>query len=422
VSIYSFVRPFAKLGAQIFFRKIYCSNAERIPWGKPLILAVNHPTGFMEPMLLAVLLPKPLYILVRGDIFAKPFYARLLRGLNLIPIFRQRDKGLGAVKNNLATFEACYEDIKAGKTIVIFPEGRTIFEKRLRPLQKGICRLAFGALERHSEMKELYIVPICANFWDAENPRSQVMIDVGEPIPAHAYFRGKGQSDGQDLLDALAAAMSKHLVIVENPEDDELAEHLLTLQRSEHPSPRFPAIAPDRLPLQREQELTAKLNAMTAPAKSDLLQNTRAYFSALQDEGLRDRSVVLAAQSSPFTLIWFALLAIPAWAGRIFAWLPAFLARSIKEKRVKKMEYFLPVWAGLSWLLFLFYYILWLIIAAISGQWWIFGMALALGALAYGGLLYQEEWHNWIMGRRYAKLSDESKSKFEGLRARCKIF
>ena len=72
--IYSFVRPIAAYALKIFFRKIYFTNRDRIPKGKPLILAINHPTAFIEPCILACFLPIKLHFLVRGDLFKKPLF------------------------------------------------------------------------------------------------------------------------------------------------------------------------------------------------------------------------------------------------------------------------------------------------------------------------------------------------------------
>jgi 1-acyl-sn-glycerol-3-phosphate acyltransferase len=419
VLLYNLVKPLAKLGTKIFFRKIHCSNTHRIPKDKPMIIALNHPTGFMEPMLLAVLLSKPLYILVRGDVFRKPFYRKLLNNLNLVPIYRQRDDGLGAVKNNLATFSACFDSIKAGQVIMIFPEGRTILEKRLRPLQKGICRMAFGSIERYPELlQDLCIVPAGANFCDGTQARSRVMINFGEPLMVKDFISADGQQDSQKLLDTLTVAMSEHLVLIDQETDDEWIEGLLTMHRSENPEPNFPVITTDEAPLRAEKILAAKLSALPDEQKQKIASELKNYNAELKKQGLQDWAVANNRKRGQTPIFLLAILGLLTLPGRIFAWPMAALARRIKDQRVKRPEYYLPVWAGLTWLLFLFYYIFWLLVAAISGQWLIFGGALLLGGLAYLGLLVKESWEDALVWSRFKKLGTEKMQALQGMRAK----
>ncbi|MBK6903255.1 MAG: hypothetical protein IPH04_10715 [Saprospirales bacterium] len=70
--LYPITRPLAKIALSVFFRKLYLSGLENIDWEKPVILAANHPTAFIEPCILACWLPKPLHFMVRGDFFSNP--------------------------------------------------------------------------------------------------------------------------------------------------------------------------------------------------------------------------------------------------------------------------------------------------------------------------------------------------------------
>ena len=155
--IYSFVRPIAALALKIFFRKIYFTNRNRIPDGKPLILAINHPTAFIEPCILACFLPIKLYFLVRGDLFKKAHFSKMLNLLHMVPIFRKQE-GLDQLSKNDETFDFCYKALKDHKTVVILPEGKTIQEKRLRPIRKGLARIAFGTYEKYGDTTKDYHV------------------------------------------------------------------------------------------------------------------------------------------------------------------------------------------------------------------------------------------------------------------------
>ena len=143
--LYAAVRPFAKLSFEIYFKKLNIENIERIPLDKPVFLAVNHPTAFIEPCVLACFVDKPLNFLIRGDIWGNSFYNKLMQGVNLIPIFRRRD-GVENLLNNGDTFKYCYDALAKDKIILIMPEASTKEVKRLRPLAKGLARICICLL------------------------------------------------------------------------------------------------------------------------------------------------------------------------------------------------------------------------------------------------------------------------------------
>jgi len=414
--LYYLVRPIARLGTYLFFRKIYFANEERIPRDKPVILAINHPTGFLEPIIMAVLLSKPLHFLVRGDFFSKKFYGSLLRALHMIPIFRMRDTtGFSGVKSNFSTFEACYSGLKEGKIIMIFPEGRTVLEKRLRPLQRGLVRIAFGTLERYPEIEDLYVVPVGVNFTDGLLPRGDVMINFGEPLSMRSYYQTGANSEGDALLETLATEMAKNIVIVEDPADDELAEGLFELDRTERSPKTFPVLDRDAMYLWREKAIATQINTWSAETKNQAKDSVSAYFKALEQANINDKAI----SSSVGLGTWLFLLLgfLPAWLGRIFCFPPAYLARYIKVKRVRRLEYKLPVWAVLSWFSVLIYYIIWLLLAAISGQWFILAAVLALGVCGYFGLGYFEYLSQWRADRRFRRLPTAQQEALKTQRA-----
>lgn len=408
--LYYLVRPLARLGTYVFFKKIYFANEHRVPQGKPVILAINHPTGFMEPVIMAVLLKKPLHFLVRGDFFAKKIYNALLRALHMIPIFRMRDStGYGGVKSNFSTFEACYASLKDGKIIMILPEGRTVLEKRLRPLQRGLVRIAFGTLERYPELEDLYVVPVGVNFTDGENARGNVMMNFGEPLSTRAFYRTGAVTEGDQLLEALAQALSQNIIIVEDPADDVLAEQLLTLDRSQRQEKNWPIVEDTDAYLFREKALAQRINLLPAEDKTGLKIRAQDYFKALKKVGTNDAAVV--KEGGTVSMIGLLLGFIPAWLGRIFGFLPSYLAYSIKHNIVRRMEYKMPVWASSSWVAFLIYYLLWLLVAAISGQWLILLVALLLGGLGWYSLYYFESLRQWRYEQHFARLTKDQKDK-----------
>src|SRR4051812_681066 len=100
--IYRLMRALLALGFRFYFKKRYYSNVEFAPEDKPLIIASNHPGAFMDPILIGMSFKKPIYFLVRGDVFENKIAAEIFSWFNMIPIFRI-DEGFEKLGRNDAT-------------------------------------------------------------------------------------------------------------------------------------------------------------------------------------------------------------------------------------------------------------------------------------------------------------------------------
>lgn len=349
--LYAFVRPLAKIGISIFFRRIYLTHTENIPKNKPVILACNHPTAFLEPCILACFLDRPLYYLVRGDYFNKPIYNFLLRALHMLPVYRRRDGDYSRIKDNFATFDACFETLKKNKTLTIYPEGRTVFEYRLRPLHKGIGRIAMGLFEKYPEIDEAYIVPVGVNYTDFARFRSNVMIECGEAIPIRQYYERFKDQPNQgvvQILQDLSSCMEKEMVIIEDPDRDELGGQLLDMNRPITHSYLLPTFSRDDKALKDYQQTAGIINHLSDSDWETVGQLQKEIQTELAKEGLERPSLLgLKVKLRP-TLLRMVLLAIPALIGYVINWPFISFAKNTVNKRVRRFEYRSPVLVGMS--------------------------------------------------------------------------
>ena len=107
-----------------------------------LIVCPNH-ISFMDPVFLAVTLPRPLTFMAKEELFKKPLIGRIVKGCGVIPLSRN---GGDAAKLRLAVRE-----LKAGKVFSIFPQGT-----RLRhPLKKEEFKAGAGMMATLSGAKIL---------------------------------------------------------------------------------------------------------------------------------------------------------------------------------------------------------------------------------------------------------------------------
>lgn len=394
--IYSFVRPIAAYALKIFFRKIYFTNRDRIPKGKPLILAINHPTAFIEPCILACFLPIKLYFLVRGDLFKKPHFRKMLNILHMVPIFRKQE-GLDQLKKNDATFDFCYEALKDHKTVVILPEGKTIQEKRLRPIRKGLARIAFGTYEKYGDI-DLHIVPIGVNFTQADEFRSVAMFDVGEPIKLRDYYdqyQENPQKAIRNLTTEVKEGLESHIVNIPDATNDALAEDIFRLHRNDHPEKILPIISEDRRPLEAEMNIAYQVSQMKEEEKKDWNLKIQQYFSNLKNNKVEDHALQNSAiynwKNGLLLILGFVPYLIGFWLNYpIFGY-----AKHVSKTRVKQLEFKAPValavGLGLSIVLVLF-------LVSVGVYLWGWWSILALILLFYLGrfsLIYLEFWEKY---------------------------
>ena len=417
--LYRFVRPLARIGLALSYRKIYFSNEDRIPKDKPVLLAANHPTAFIEPCLLACFQKRSLYFMVRGDLFKKPFYIKLLNGLHMVPIFRLKDGGYKKLKNNYDTFEFCYKALNEQKTIMILAEGRTIHEKRLRSIQKGTARIAFGSYEAFGDL-DVHIVPVGVNYTYAERFRGDVMIDVGEPMRLRDYLdRYKEHANNAigDLTADLENRLGKHVIIIDEKEDEALVEKLFILDRNSRPILNGKIVEANSAPLFAEKELAASVNEMDAAGKTALSKQVNTYFSNLKKHKVDDLGIAQAQHYSAGNSLIMFLGLIPYGLGLIGNALPMMLPKYIADTKVKAIEFKMSVRLAASLGTFLVWYVLLLIIGFVvnSTGYWI--ALLLLPILGYFSIIYKERYLNWRSARAATQLDQKTQEELRAERA-----
>jgi len=166
---------------KLYYRRVYTNGTEGIPNGQPVIFASNHPGGFVEPIILTTNVRQPIHFLVLGSFLTSPYLQWLFRALKMVPIYRRDIAGSQSIVKNESTFQYVFSALKRNSHILIYPEAQTQFIYKIRPLKKGIARMAKGFLESKTH-EHMFIVPVGVNFIDVSRFRSDVFIDIGTPI------------------------------------------------------------------------------------------------------------------------------------------------------------------------------------------------------------------------------------------------
>lgn len=141
---YEILRIFVEFFFRAFYRKVEVRNKELVPENAPVILAPNHQNALMDALALIMTLHGQIVFLARADIFRKRILAKFLHFINIMPVYRIRD-GAENLSQNDEIFDATQVILKDRQRLCLMPEGNHGDKRKLRPLVKGIFRIAFMA-------------------------------------------------------------------------------------------------------------------------------------------------------------------------------------------------------------------------------------------------------------------------------------
>lgn len=178
------------MAIRFYFRKIDIIGKERLPETGAVVFVVNHPSALLDPLVVAILAGRHLHFLAAAEFFGGKFTSWIFkRQFNMIPVYRPEvHQTTGDETEQM--FQHCNEALSNDKAIIIFPEGTSETEKRVRKLKTGAVRMVLGAQQVSG--KQIPIVPIGINYTNPHRFQSDVLVSVGEPIPIDT-------NNGEDL-------------------------------------------------------------------------------------------------------------------------------------------------------------------------------------------------------------------------------
>jgi 1-acyl-sn-glycerol-3-phosphate acyltransferase len=222
---YRLLKIYAIFGHWIFYRRIEVKFRERIPRDRPVLLAPNHQNALMDAMAPLLTTRHDSVFLARADIFKKKFVAGILRLLKILPVYRIRDGASELGKNEEVFQEAMDVLLRKKSPVAIMPEGNHGNKRRLRPLVKGIFRVAFQAQEQFGEQPGVVIVPVGIDYSNYTNFRGKLFLQFGEPIEVNEYYAAylENQPKTINTIRArLAEEMRKYMIDIQSEDHYEM--------------------------------------------------------------------------------------------------------------------------------------------------------------------------------------------------------
>jgi 1-acyl-sn-glycerol-3-phosphate acyltransferase len=198
-----------RIGLHFFFRKFQSKKLDNSVEKGPIIFAPTHQNAFMDALAIVMTQPRTSYFLTQAKVFQSKLGNAFFSYIYMLPIYRERD-GLHTVKRNQKIINQCIDVLVDGRQpVTIFPEGNHNLRRSLRPLQKGIARIAFGVLDKDPN-SNLRICPVGINYSAHRKFRSDLFVFYGEPLevkPFYATYLENNNKGYIELLDALAERM-----------------------------------------------------------------------------------------------------------------------------------------------------------------------------------------------------------------------
>jgi glycerol-3-phosphate O-acyltransferase/dihydroxyacetone phosphate acyltransferase len=300
---------------RVFFPQIEISGIDGVPAEGPVMLAVNHPNGLIDPLFLLCLSPRPVSFLAKAPLFEMPVISWFVRAMGSIPVYRRQDGGFDPAKNR-QTFDRARAILSSGGAIAIFPEGASHGDPKLRPIKTGAARIALGATSISSDDRPLTIVPLGIYYTAKRIFRSSALLYFGDPIlvaPTRLKPNGEPPSDAVHALtnrleralndvtlqadehEALAlVARAEEIFSSEEPEAGRLVDKFELRRRFMAGYTRLRTLAPQRL-----EAISARITA---------------YETELRDAGLDPQTLkpsgARAAQGTGESVKALALLTL----------------------------------------------------------------------------------------------------------------
>lgn len=355
---------FVRLYFNIFYRKITVTGKDKIPANVPVIFASNHQNALMDALAMLFTTNRPIVFLARADIFKNERIAKLLHLIKILPVYRIRD-GKENLGGNTETFDKTVQVLQSGTAMGILPEGSHTSIKRLQPLKKGICRMAFQAAESTDFKMNILIVPVGLDYTNYQHAGTHLLVNFGSPLYVERYYdlyRENPQKAISLLRDDLAEAMKKVMIHVENETHYHTIQSLTGIFVSEFL--RKNGVPDNRVTrFSASREIIIKIENASLENKLDL--NTvndelTSYRNLLEKASLKDWLFEsdLPSTFSVLVTIFLSVLLFPVHLyGMIINYLPYRFPVVISSK-LKDPQFISSVNFGLSLIFFPVWYLL----------------------------------------------------------------
>lgn len=408
---YPVLKKVVRFFLRFCFKRIYINKFDQLPDNTPILIACNHNNAFADALFVGAYLSKlNMHFITRGDVF-NPRMMWFFKLTYQIPIFRFRD-GYENLKKNNNSLEHCYRALGRNQRIIIFSEGDCVTEKRLRSLQKGTARMAFGAYETNGQ-ENILIYPVGVNYIEPHNFRSSILIAQGEPLKLSDYTPLYNESPNKairQLTEDLEARLRKEVLHVERKENEGLAQTAFEIMDNAYPDTFFSLAENDEL-LGQMKSWADRFNKEEIDGSSTWIDDLKELKRILSTGKIKSKWPFVNKSFLLNTLLFIILIPIGIPA-QIFYYIPIFIAKILTIRFKPRREFFLSIRIGITWAMI----VIWLaMFFLIIGFIWSFTYALIFlltaPVIAKLGLIWWDARNLLIQKIRWTSLDDVDEDK-----------
>ena len=349
--LYHALRSAADIALHWYYADVVVQGLERIPTEGPLVIVANHPNALVDALVVCTTVRRRVRLTAKATLFEQPMLASLLRAAGVVPLRRVKDElaarhdGVVSTARNTESFRQVTKALLAGGAVLVFPEGVSHDEPALAPLRTGAARMALTAVDAGAA--RLLVIPLGLIFERKEQPRSRVLVRIGEPIAVASWRAATPGGDAEQLTAEIDARL-RHVTL--NFASEARAQRAVALARALAAITVPPPTLDQPRPLVAEAELARRVEVATdalqrAPAATT--QQTDAFIARVEAlEGrLKVRGVALTElQISPRLrhgarfvvregVVGAAALPV-ALLGQAMHWIPLRLARALATRQL----------------------------------------------------------------------------------------
>ncbi len=439
------VEKLSRLTVRIFFRHIEILGQENVPTKGPVILAINHPNGLVDPLCILANAPRNVSFLAKAPLFHTPLIKHFVVALECLPVYRKQDGN--DTSQNIKTLQAARELLAAGGAIALFPEGISHDKPQLQSLKTGAARIALGAqsllAENDAHSPAVQLIPAGLYYSSRGIFRSNVVLIYGCALEVEAVELDGEANPPKETVMRLTRKLADSLrSLTLNAQDSELITLAVTAARLIDKNTPGPKSADNTSAVQRRLSLTQQILAgheILQHTDSDkaaaLVERLRRYESLVNRNGLTANGTQrpdtgLAVKHVMVSTISLLALAPLIGLGMLENFLPYQVVGHLALHLTGDKEDILSshkVIAGL-----VLFPATWLIVTA--AVWWLAGPypaavhLLLAPLLAWAALWFMDRaavtiagarilWLYWLRPKRYAQLHEEGRAIAEQLLA-----
>ena len=214
-----------------YYSKMQVWGLEKVAKKEPVIFAPNHQNAMMDALIVLFSVPQDVVFLARADMFKKGLKSFILNSLKMLPVFRQRD-GTSELAKNQEIFDITVNLLNQRHYLCLMPEGNHGHHRRLRPLVKGMFRIAFKAQEPHGNKPFVKIIPTGLDLGHYVKQNQTLLINYGDPIEVSDYWDLYEENTARAInaiKDRLARDMKPLMINIETEEFYEAVMGLRTI-------------------------------------------------------------------------------------------------------------------------------------------------------------------------------------------------